>query len=69
MDFINGKVKVSHVAAAQTEQGQTINETVLGGQLGIVQDILYTHPLCSKHHKSEGHLTLIDARNGNVLYT
>ena len=27
------------------EQGQTTNETVLGGQLGIVQDILYTHPL------------------------
>lgn len=43
--FINENVKVPFVAAAKTAQEQVANGIVLGGHLGVVQDISCTHSL------------------------
>lgn len=68
-NFINENVKVSFVAAAQTAQGQVTNGTVLGGHMGIVQGYLvYTYFVADSANKT-GHLVVVDAGNGNVLYT
>ena len=68
-NFINENVKVSFVAAAQTAQGQATNSTVLGGHMGIVQGYLvYTFFVVDAANQT-GHLVVVDAGNGGVLYT
>ena len=68
-NFINENVKVSFVAAAQTAQGQVTNGTVLGGHLGVVQGYLVYTFFVSDIGNQTGHLVIVDAGNGNVLYT
>ena len=68
-NFINENVKVSFVAAAQTAQGQVTNGTVLGGHLGAVQGYLVYTFFVSDIGNQTGHLVIVDAGNGNVLYT
>src|SRR5919107_3333148 len=69
-NFINENVKVSFVEAAQTAQGQVANGTVLGGHLGVVQGYLvYKFFVVANNSNQAGHLTVIDAGNGDVLYT
>jgi uncharacterized membrane protein YkoI len=68
-NFINENVKVSFVAAAQTAQGQVTNGTVLGGHLGVVQGYLVYTFFVSDIGNQTGHLVVVDAGNGNVLYT
>src|SRR5215211_4989032 len=68
-NFINENVKVSLVAAAQTAQGQVTNGTVLGGHLGVVQGYLVYTLFVSDIGNQTGHLVIVDAGNGNVLYT
>jgi uncharacterized membrane protein YkoI len=68
-NFINENVKVSFVAAAQTAQGQVTNGTVLGGHLGVVQGYLVYTLFVSDIGNQTGHLVIVDAGNGNVLYT
>jgi uncharacterized membrane protein YkoI len=68
-NFINENVKVSFVAAAQTAQGQVTNGTVLGGHLGVVQGYLVYAFFVSDIGNQTGHLVIVDAGNGNVLYT
>jgi uncharacterized membrane protein YkoI len=69
-NFINENVKVPFVEAAQTAQGQVANGTVLGGHLGVVQGYLvYKFFVVANNANQVGHLTVIDAGNGNVLYT
>lgn len=66
--FINENVKVPFVTAAQTAQGQITNGSVLGGHLGVVQGYLvYTFFLADTTNQT-GHLNVIDAGNGEVLY-
>src|SRR5215218_7268217 len=68
-NFINENVKVSFVAAAQTAQGQVTNGTMLGGHIGIVQGYpVYTFFTADAANQT-GHLVIVDAGNGNVLYT
>ena len=67
--FINENVKVSFVAAAQTAQGQVTNGTVIGGHLGVVQGYLVYTFFVSDIGNQTGHLVIVDAGNGNVLYT
>ena len=67
-NFINENVKVPFVAAAQTAQGQVTNGTVLGGHLGVVQGYLVYTFFVADAANQTGHLTVIDAGNGNVLY-
>jgi uncharacterized membrane protein YkoI len=68
-NFINETVKVPFVAAAQTAQGQVTNGSVLGGHLGVVQGYLVYTFFVANTANQTGHLTVIDAGNGEVLYT
>jgi hypothetical protein len=68
-NLINEKVNVLFVEAAQTAQGQVSNGAVYGGQLGIVWGYLvYTLFVLENTANQIGHLTVIDAGNGQVLY-
>jgi uncharacterized membrane protein YkoI len=68
-NFINENVKVPFVAAAQTAQGQVTNGTVFGGHLGVVQgDLVYKFFVADTGNQT-GHLVVVDAGNGEVLYT
>ena len=68
-NFINENVKVTFVAAAQTAQGQITNGTVLGGHLGVVQGYLVYTFFVANTGNQTGHLVVVDAGNGHVLYT
>jgi uncharacterized membrane protein YkoI len=68
-NFINENVKVPFVEAAQTAQGQVTNGTVFGGHLGVVQGYLVYKFFVANMANQTGHLTIIDAGNGQVLYT
>src|SRR5829696_2478644 len=68
-NFINENVKVSFVAAAQTAQGQVANGTVLGGHIGTVQGYLVYTFFTADAANQTGHLVVVDAGNGHVLYT
>ena len=68
-NFINENVKVPFVAATQTAQGQVTNGTVFGGHLGVVQGYLVYKFFVADTANQTGHLTVIDAGNGEVLYT
>lgn len=68
-NLINGKVNVSFVQAARTAQGLVANGTVYGAQLGLVQGYpVYTVFVLENTANQIGHLTVIDAGNGQVLY-
>jgi uncharacterized membrane protein YkoI len=69
-NFINENVRVPFVEAAQTAQGQVANGTVLSGHLGMVQGYLvYKFFVVANNANQAGHLTVIDAGNGDMLYT
>jgi uncharacterized membrane protein YkoI len=68
-NFINENVKIPFVAAAETAQGQVTNGTVLGGHLGVVQGYLVYTFFVANTTNQTGHLAVIDAGNGNVLYS
>jgi uncharacterized membrane protein YkoI len=69
-NFINENVRVPFVEAEQTAQGQVANGTVLGGHLGMVQGYLvYKFFVVANNANQAGHLTVIDAGNGDMLYT
>jgi len=68
-NFINENVKVPFVAAAQTAQGQVTNGTVLGGHMGIAQGYLVYTFFVADAANQMGHLVVVDAGNGHVLYT
>jgi uncharacterized membrane protein YkoI len=72
---INGSVnvveniKTSFTAAAETVQKQIPNGTILGGHLGVTQGYLtYTYFVVDSN-KQTAYRVIIDAGNGNVLYT
>jgi uncharacterized membrane protein YkoI len=69
INFINENVKIPFVAAAETAQGQVTNGTVLGGRLGVVQGYLVYTFFVANTTNQTGHLTVVDAGNGDVLYT
>jgi uncharacterized membrane protein YkoI len=68
-NFINENVNVSFVEAAQTAQGQVTNGTVLGGHLGVVQEYLVYKFFVADTGNQRGQLVVVDAGNGNVLFT
>ena len=67
--FINENVKVSFVNAAETAQGEVADRKVLGGHLGVVQGYLVYMFFVANTANQTGTLTVIDAGNGQVLYT
>jgi uncharacterized membrane protein YkoI len=68
-DFINENVNVSFVEAAQAAQGQVMNGTVLGGHLKVLQGYLVYTFFVAEIDNQMGHLVIVDAGNGNVLFT
>jgi uncharacterized membrane protein YkoI len=67
-NFVNENVKVSFVAAAETAQAQVTDGKVLGGHLGVEQGFLVYTFFVANTTNQTGHLTVIDAGNGQVLY-
>ncbi len=68
-NFVKEYTKVSFITAAETAQKQITNGTVLGGYLGAVQGYLtYTFFVVNSENQT-GYLTIVDAGNGQVLYT
>jgi uncharacterized membrane protein YkoI len=68
-NFISKNVKVSFVQAAETAQGQVNNGRVLGGHLGVMQGYLVYTFFTVNTTNQTGHLAVVDAGNGKVLYT
>jgi uncharacterized membrane protein YkoI len=68
-NFISENVNISFVEAAQTAQGQVTNGTVFGGHLGVVQEYLVYKFFVADTGNQSGHLVVVDAGNGDVLYT
>ena len=66
--FIKENGNVSFVAAAETAQRQVTNGTVFGGHLGVVQGYLVYTVLVADTGNQTGHLIIVDAGNGDVLY-
>ncbi|MEO9362997.1 MAG: hypothetical protein ABI348_03760 [Nitrososphaera sp.] len=67
--FIHENVKVPFAAAAKTAQEQVANETMLGGHLGVVQGYLVYTFFAADTSSQTGHLIIVDAGNGQLLYT
>lgn len=68
-DIVHENVKVPFVAAAETAQGQVDDGRVLGGHLGVVQGYLVYTFFVANTGNQTGHLVIVDAGNGEVLYT
>lgn len=67
--FIGENVNVQFVTAAETAQGQVDGGIVFGGHLGVVQGYLtYTFFVANVGNQT-GHLIIVDAGNGEVLYS
>jgi uncharacterized membrane protein YkoI len=67
-DFVKENAKVSFVTAAETAQKQA-NGTVLGGHIGVVQGYLVYTFFAMDAGNQTGHMIIVDAGNGSVLYT
>lgn len=66
--FINENVKVEFAAAAETAQGRVDDGRVLGGHLGVVQGYLVYTFFVANTGNQTGHLVIVDAGKGDVLY-
>lgn len=67
--FINDNVKVSFVQAAETAQAQVADGKVIAGHLGVVQGFLVYSFFVANTANQTGYLNVIDAGNGEVLYS
>jgi uncharacterized membrane protein YkoI len=68
-NFLKENTKIPFVAAAETAQKQITNGTVLGGHLGVTQGYLTYTYLVVDSAKEIVYRVIIDAGNGQVLYT
>jgi len=68
-NYIKDNAKVSFVDAANTAAKQISNGQVLGGKIGIVQGYLVYTFMVSDTANDTGYLVIVDAGNGQVLYT
>jgi hypothetical protein len=69
INFMKDNLKVSFPQASEIAAKQLANGTIVGGHLGVVQGYLvYTFFVLNPQTKT-GHLTIVDAGNGKVLYT
>jgi uncharacterized membrane protein YkoI len=68
-NFMKDNLKVSFLQASEITAKQIANSTIVGGHLGVVQGYLvYTFFVLNPQDQT-GHLTIVDAGNGKVLYT
>lgn len=68
-DYLNENVKVSFAEATETAQAEVENGTIVGGHLGVVQGYLVYKFFIVDTENDTGYMTIIDAGNGEVLYT
>jgi hypothetical protein len=62
-------LKVSFLQSSEIAAKQIANGTIVGGHLGVMQGYLvYTFFVLNPQNQT-GHLTIVDAGNGKVLYT
>ena len=68
-NFIKDNLKITFSQASETAAKQIVNGTIVGGHIGVVQGYLvYTFFVINPQNHT-GHLTIVDAGNGHVLYT
>jgi len=68
-NFMKDNLKISFPQASEIAAKQIANGTIVGGHLGVMQGYLvYTFFVLNPQNQT-GHLTIIDAGNGKVLYT
>jgi hypothetical protein len=68
-NFIKDSLKVSFQQASGIAAKQIANGTIIGGHLGIVQGYLVYTFFAVNSQNHTGHMIIIDAGNGKVLYT
>jgi len=68
-NLMKDNLKVSFLQASEIAAKQIVNGTIVGGHLGVVQGYLvYTFFVLNPQNQT-GHLTIVDAGNGKILYT
>jgi hypothetical protein len=68
-NLMKDNLKVSFLQASEIAAKQIANGTIVGGHLGVMQGYLvYTFFVLNPQDQT-GHLTIVDAGNGKVLYT
>ena len=67
--FMKDNLKISFPQASDIAAKQTANGTIVGGHLGVVQGYLVYSFFVLNPQNQTGHLIIIDAGNGKVLYT
>jgi hypothetical protein len=68
-NLVRDNLKVSFLQASEIATKQIANGTIVGGHLGVVQGYLvYTFFVLNPQDQT-GHLTIVDAGNGKILYT
>jgi uncharacterized membrane protein YkoI len=68
-DFIQENVGVDFTGAANIAQGEVDGGTVVGGKLGVVQGYLVYTFNVANYDAGTSRIVIVDAGNGNVLYT
>lgn len=68
-NYIKDNLKVSFATAADTAAAQVNNGTVVSGNLGVVQGYLAYKFFVVNPDTHVGHMVIVDAGNGQVLYT
>lgn len=68
-NYIKDNLKVSFATAADTAAAQVQNGTLVSGNLGIVQGYLAYKFFIVNSDTHIGHMVVVDAGNGQVLYT
>ncbi len=69
INFMKDNLKVSFPQASEIAAKQIANGTIVGGHLGVVQGYLVYTFFVLNPQTQTGHLTIVDAGNGKVLYT
>jgi len=67
-NFIEDNLKVSFIQASEIAGKQITNGTIVGGHLGVVQGYLVYTFFIANGKDHTGHLIIVDAGNGMVLY-
>jgi hypothetical protein len=68
-NFIKDNLKIPFQQASEIAAKQISNGTIIGGHLGIVQGYLVYTFFAVNSQNHTGHMIIIDAGNGKVLYT
>jgi uncharacterized membrane protein YkoI len=68
-DYLDENVQVTFAEAVETAQGEVEDGTIVAGHLGVVQGYVVYRFFIVDAESDTGYMTIIDAGNGEVLYT